>query len=109
MIIKRQIIGKPLSPSCSNAYGRKLFKKVKKKVARGLKKLPKDVKRLLFLLIEDLKFDGPIQKSWQNFSPLGKNQYHCHLNYRYVACWTYNKGEIEIEVYYVGSREKAPY
>jgi hypothetical protein len=31
------------------------------------------------------------------------------LNYRYVACWTCRKNEIEIEVYYVGSREKAPY
>ncbi len=83
--------------------------KIKKKVARGLVKLPKDVQKLLFLLIEDLKSDGPIQKSWQNFSSLGNNRYHCHLNFRYVACWTHNKGEIEIEVYYVGSREKAPY
>jgi len=45
---------------------------IKKKVDRGLKKLPKDVQKLLFLLIEDLKSDGPIQKSWNNFSPLGK-------------------------------------
>jgi mRNA-degrading endonuclease RelE of RelBE toxin-antitoxin system len=83
--------------------------RIQKKVARGLLKLPPDVKKLLFLLIEDLKADGPIQKSWRNFSSLGGNKYHCHLNYRYVACWTHNKGEIEIEVYYVGSREKAPY
>ena len=83
--------------------------KVKKKVARGLMKLPKNVKKLLFLLIEDLKSDGPIQKRWNNFSPLGKEKYHCHLTYSYVACWTCQKGEIEIEVYYVGSREKAPY
>ena len=38
--------------------------------------------------------EGPVQKS---------------LTYRHVACWTFRKGEIEIEVYYVGSREKAPY
>ena len=83
--------------------------RIKKKVARGLKKLPQHVQKILFMLIEDLKADGPIQKSWQNFSPLAKNQYHCHLTHRYVACWTHNEGEIEIEVYYVGSREKAPY
>ena len=83
--------------------------KIKRKALRGLKKLPINVRKLLFLLIEDLKADGPIQKSWNNFSPLGKNKYHCHLNYRYVACWAYRQGEIEIEVYYVGSREKAPY
>ena len=83
--------------------------KIKKKVLRDLTKLPVNVRKLLFLLIEDLIADGPIQKSWHNFSPLGNNTYHCHLNYRYVACWTCRQGEIEIEVYYVGSREKAPY
>ena len=83
--------------------------KVKKKVARSLVKLPQNVKKLLFLLIEDLKSDGPIQKRWNNFSPLDKGKYHCHLTYSYVACWTCQKEEIEIEVYYVGSREKAPY
>ena len=82
---------------------------IKKRVARRLEKLHRNVQKLLFLLIEDLIADGPIQKSWNNFSPLGKDNYHCHLTYRYVACWTCQKGEIEIEVYYVGSREKAPY
>ena len=44
--------------------------KIKKKALRGLGKLPENVRRLLFLLIEDLKAYGPIQKSWHNFSPL---------------------------------------
>lgn len=83
--------------------------RVKTKVERGLLKLPSDVQKLFFLLVADLQADGPIQKTWRNFSPLGVNRYHCHLNYRYVACWTCEKGEIVIEVYYVGSREKAPY
>ncbi len=83
--------------------------KIKKKALRHLKKLPKNVRKLLFLLIEDLKADDPIQKSWHNFSPLEKDTYHCHLNYRDVACWAFRKGEIKIEVYYVGSREKTPY
>ena len=82
---------------------------VKRKVERGLRKLPFDVQKLLFLLIADLESDGPIQKSWRNFSSLGGNRYHCHLNYRYVACWVYHKDKIVIEVYYAGSREKAPY
>ncbi len=71
--------------------------------------MPKNIRQLLFLLIEDLKYDGPIQKSWHNFSPLGGDRYHCHLSYRYVACWSWQQGKIEIEVNYVGSREKAPY
>ena len=82
---------------------------VRKKVERGLRKLPSDVQKLFFLLVADLQADGPVQKTWRNFSPLGTDRYHCHLNYRYVACWTCRKKEIEIEVYYVGSREKAPY
>ena len=82
---------------------------VEKKVGRRLNRLPGKIQKLLFLLIEDLQADGPVQKSWRNFSPLGENRYHCHLTYRYVACWTCRQGEIEIEVYYVGSREKAPY
>ena len=83
--------------------------RIKKKVERGLRKLPADVQKLLFLLVVDLQADGPVQKTWQNFSPLGADRYHCHLSYRYVACWTCRKNEIVIEVYYVGSREKAPY
>ena len=83
--------------------------RIKKKVARGLTKLPSDVRKLLFLLIADLQADGPIQKTWRNFSALGGERFHCHLNYRYVACWTCRRNEILIEVYYVGSREKAPY
>jgi mRNA-degrading endonuclease RelE of RelBE toxin-antitoxin system len=83
--------------------------KVKKKVARDLEKLPENVQQLLFLLVNDLQAEGPIQRSWPNFSSLGGDRYHCHLTYRYVACWTSKKNEIVIEVYYVGSREKAPY
>jgi mRNA-degrading endonuclease RelE of RelBE toxin-antitoxin system len=82
---------------------------IRRKIERGLVKLPNEVKKLFNVLLEDLKYDGPMQKSWHNFSPLGEGKYHCHLNYRYVACWICNKGTIEIEVYYVGSRENAPY
>jgi mRNA-degrading endonuclease RelE of RelBE toxin-antitoxin system len=83
--------------------------KVKKKVARGLEKLPENVRQLLFLLVTDLQTDGPIQKSWMNYSSLCGDRYHAHLTYRYAACWTSRKNEIVIEVYYVGSHEKAPY
>ena len=83
--------------------------RIKRKVARELKKLPAAVRKLLFLLVADLQADGPIQRSWQNFSSLQKDRYHCRLNYRFVACWTCYKGEIVIEVYYVGSRQEAPY
>jgi mRNA-degrading endonuclease RelE of RelBE toxin-antitoxin system len=82
---------------------------IKRKVARGLGKLPANVQKLFYLLVADLQADGPVQKSWHNYSPLGNDRHHCHLNYRYVACWTCRKHAVVVEVYYAGSREKAPY
>jgi len=41
-----------------------------KKASRGLKKLPANVKKLpFFLLIENLKADGPVQKILEQFPP----------------------------------------
>jgi mRNA-degrading endonuclease RelE of RelBE toxin-antitoxin system len=82
---------------------------IKRKIGRKLLKLPEDIKKLFFLLVEDLKDEGPYQLSWPNYSPLGEDRYHCHLKHSWVACWQWAKDTIEIEVYYVGSRSKAPY
>ena len=46
---------------------------------------------------------GPLSDGIAEYSllsPLGQEKYHCHLNYRYVACWFCAKDEIQIEVYY---------
>ena len=80
-----------------------------KKQLKRLAKLPETVKLLFAALENDLRLDGPEQPGWRNYSKLGGNKHHCHLNYSYVACWTADKGSITIEVYYVGSREGAPY
>ena len=82
---------------------------IKKKILRKIEKLPQNIQDIFYELINDLKEKGPIQKKWPNFSKLNKNNFHCHLNYRYVACWKNQKKSIILEVYYVGSREKAPY
>lgn len=81
----------------------------KKKVLKNLERLPDEVKALFRALVVDLREEGPVQPTWGNYSKLGRNQYHCHLNYSYVACWLCEKNSISIEVYYVGSREGAPY
>lgn len=81
----------------------------KKKIQKNLRKLPKEVQSLYRALLIDLRTDGPEQQSWMNFSKLGGNKYHCLLNYHYVACWTYEDEILTVEVYYVGSRENAPY
>ncbi|MDD4817335.1 MAG: hypothetical protein PHI85_05135 [Victivallaceae bacterium] len=84
--------------------------KIKRRMERSISSLPDDVQSLYVMLKADLTSDGPEQKSWKNYSKLGANRYHCHLNYHYVACWTVlDNEEMILEVYYVGSRENAPY
>lgn len=76
---------------------------------KNLKKLPAEVVQLARMLTNDLEKSGPEQPSWKNYSKLGRNKYHCHLTYHYVACWTNENGTLTIEVYYVGSRQNSPY
>ncbi len=83
--------------------------KIKKQVEKKLEKLPILIQKKLVRLVMDLRDNGPIQLNWPNFSKLKKDEYHCHLGYSWVACWKHAKDTIIIEVYYVGSREKAPY
>ena len=83
--------------------------KIKKKVLKRLAKLPEDITKAFKELAVDLRETGPVQLSWPNYSRLSKDAHHCHLSYHYVACWTYENATITIEVYYVGSRENAPY
>jgi mRNA-degrading endonuclease RelE of RelBE toxin-antitoxin system len=83
---------------------------IKRKIARRLDKLPEPVRKKALILVDVLRDDGPTgPHTWQNYSKLSENEYHCHLTHHYVACWRYEKSTIIIEVYYVGSREDAPY
>ena len=76
---------------------------------KNVLKMPKDIQFNFESLVNDLREKGPIRKEWPNFSKLGKNEYHCHLSYKWVACWYYENDSVVIEVYYAGSRENAPY
>ena len=85
---------------------------IKKKILKKISKMPRARQADFYDLVEDLRITGPIQKGWSNFSPLNANktEFHCHLDYRWVACWKIlEDNKLELEVYYVGSREKAPY
>lgn len=82
---------------------------ITKGALKNLKKAPERIKLIFDLLIMVLKHKGPILNNWSNFSKIGKNKYHCHLKHKWVACWKCEKNSIIIEVYYVGSRENAPY
>ena len=85
------------------------YVRIKKKVSKGLKRLPVAVQQAFARLLNDLAEYGPIQKDWPHYSKLSDETYHCHLAYYYAACWRNENGTITIEVYYVGSREGAPY
>jgi hypothetical protein len=67
------------------------------------------VQKKLAILANDLRDLGPVQPTWPNYSKLSPTEYHCHLERSWVACWRHEQQTRVIEVYYVGSREKAPY
>jgi mRNA-degrading endonuclease RelE of RelBE toxin-antitoxin system len=80
-----------------------------KKILKNVEKLPLRIQKKLNALILELIEKGPIRYNWPNYSKLSKNKFHCHLDYHWVACWELYNNQLTIEVYYVGTREKAPY
>ena len=83
--------------------------KMSNKFDKIIRQMPSNARETLYRLIEDIKASGPVQSGDHNYSKLGENTYHCHLAYKWVACWRNEKGKLIVEVEYVGSREKAPY
>ncbi len=82
---------------------------IRKSALKGVEKMPEVEQDLFNELMLNLAQSGPEQTSWPNYSKLGKVTYHCHLSRKWVACWRHEAGTTEIEVYYAGSRENAPY
>ena len=74
--------------------------------------LPDKVRTALGFLLMEIESMGPVRGNWKNYGKLGKDTHHCHLKLgrpTYVACWRVNKDIKLVEVYYVGTHEKAPY
>jgi len=88
---------------------------LKRHVKKSLLELPTSVSDGLRILIKEMEELGPLRYAWKNFSKLRnmESSYHCHLKSgrpTYVACWEVTNKKIKIiEVYYVGTHEKAPY
>jgi hypothetical protein len=76
---------------------------------RNIEEMPTGIQKRMANLAEDLRNQGPYQASWPNYGRISRNQYNCHLAYNWVACWYWKKESMDIEVYYVGSRQNAPY
>lgn len=83
-----------------------------KKLKRSGSKRP-SVIDAIDLLVMDLQRKGPHVSDWPNYGPLDKDVFHCHLRKgrpTYVACWkVINLLKKEMEVFYVGTHEGAPY
>ncbi len=86
--------------------------KTYEKLKRSGQKKPSIIDLVDLLSLELRKF-GPERADWPNYGKLSKNDYHCHLKKgrpTYVACWKVVDEKMkEIEVYYVGTHEGAPY
>lgn len=88
-----------------------------KAVDKQARKFNDNILSILRLLFEDLANNGPAIPSWPNYGKLhgkkGSDKRHCHLQKgkpTYVCCWEIvDKKRKIIEVYYVGTHEKAPY
>ncbi|MDL2269319.1 hypothetical protein LJC71_09095 [Desulfosarcina sp. OttesenSCG-928-A07] len=83
------------------------------KARKAVHNLPLPVQSAVWLLVGDLRTNGPVAGNWPNYGKLGKNKHHCHLKKgrpTYVAVWwSIKEQEKCIEVTYVGTHEKAPY
>ena len=82
---------------------------IKKQCMKNIARLSRNDRDTLSRLLMDLRDKGPVQPNYKNYSRLGKGKYHCHLSYHWIACWECKDGTYVVEVYYVGSRESAPY
>ena len=75
--------------------------------------LPQSVQLKLRTLVLEIETAGPVRGNWKNYGKLGENRHHCHLKSghpTYVVCWEVLREKIKmVEVYYVGTHEKAPY
>lgn len=84
-----------------------------KRAEKQRRELPEMVAHLLDALVQEIAVSGPVRGNWKNYSKLGSAQHHCHLKSgrpTYVACWEVEDKSVRIvEVYYVGTHEKAPY
>jgi mRNA-degrading endonuclease RelE of RelBE toxin-antitoxin system len=81
--------------------------------AKQVKNLPSFIHEILVSLALELEIRGPIRKDRKNFGSLWDGTYHCHLKKghpTYVACWKIiDKKLKKVEIFYVGTHEKAPY
>lgn len=101
----------------SKSWTIELTSKAKKQL-RKMEKEHREIFTIYQFLERDLMINGPALNTWPNYTKekgLGKDidKRHCHLKKgkpTWVACYEVLNKEVKLlEVYYVGTHEKAPY
>jgi hypothetical protein len=93
--------------------------RIKSRIVKDIQnrvKTPIEIEKAFIDLLKDLELNGPAI-DWPNYGKLknqgqGIDRRHCHLKKgrpTWVACWEVESENYIIEVYYVGTHEKAPY
>jgi mRNA-degrading endonuclease RelE of RelBE toxin-antitoxin system len=88
-----------------------------RKAVKQIRRLPRPIQDVMLLLVRDLELNGPgLSGKWKHYSKLkgsGADLRHCHLvrgRPTYVCCWRVENRQLKIlEIYYVGTHEKALY
>jgi hypothetical protein len=86
-----------------------------KRALKQLNELPLRFKKETRALTNEMERFGPLRYNWKNFGKFkgSDDLYHCHIHKgrpTYVVCWQIKDKKFQvIEVYYVGTHEKAPY
>ena len=83
------------------------------KAEKQFHKLQETIQLRLRALVREIEVAGPVRGNWKNYGKLGETRHHCHIKSghpTYVVCWEVTDKQNKIvEVYYVGTHEKAPY
>ncbi len=83
---------------------------ITKKAGKSAAKMTDKLQSKLDALVAEIQVLGPVRGNWPNYSKLADGSHHCHLDRKFVACWSETDKEVKIvEVYYAGSRKDAPY
>ena len=99
-------------------YNRSYFKiawmvQWQKKLDKQIGELPEAIQLQFRALVREIQLSGPVRGNWKNYGKLGATRHHCHIKSgrpTYVVCWEMIDKKVKIvEVYYVGTHEKAPY
>lgn len=83
------------------------------KAEKQFHKLQESIQLRLRALMLEIEVAGTVRGNWKNYGKLSETKHHCHIkpgHPTYVACWeVMDKHKKIVEVYYVGTHEKAPY